>query len=145
MPRSRQRTRVRRLTDAVIVAVMLASSAVCVDFYSRSHRELEHAKSRHQAVAERVENLNVRIAQLEGEITMLRRNPAVIEMFARQKFGFVREGDLVVRLTPEDDAKDKGSPSARTDETGVGQPAGPATNQRFANQRPATRRLPNQL
>jgi cell division protein FtsB len=93
---------VRRLTDAVIAAIILAASALCIDFYFRSRTELSTATTRHQAAVERVEALNLKLEQLDRDVKRLRTDPRVIERFARARFGFVRPGDLVIRVDDDE-------------------------------------------
>jgi cell division protein FtsB len=96
---------VRRLTDAVIAAIILAASALCVEFYLRSRAELSTATTRHHAAVERVEALNLKLEQLDRDVKRLRSDPRVIERFARARFGFVRPGDLVIRVTDDSDSQ----------------------------------------
>jgi cell division protein FtsB len=104
-PRARRKAKVRRLTDAVIAAIILAASALCINFYFRSRAELSTALTRHQAAVERVEALNLKLEQLDRDVKRLRTDPRVIERFARARFGFVRPGDLVIRVTDESDSQ----------------------------------------
>jgi len=102
-PLVKRKGRVRHLTDSVIIAIILAATALCIEFYLRSRSELELALTRHQAATERVNGLNIKVEQLERDVKALRNDSRVIEQFARQKFGFVREGDLVVRIKEDPD------------------------------------------
>jgi len=104
-PHLRRKVRVRRLTDAIILAIILAASALCVEFYIRSRAELALVVNRNQAASERVGALSIKIEKLERDVKALRTDPKVIESFARQKFGFVRGGDVVIRVQPEDDSR----------------------------------------
>ncbi|HMG33605.1 MAG TPA: septum formation initiator family protein [Blastocatellia bacterium] len=105
-PIARRGLRVRRLMDAIILAIVLAASALCVEFYLRSRGELALALNRNQAAAEKVGALSVKIEKLERDVLAIRTDPQVIERFARQRFGFVRPGDLVVRIKESPAAED---------------------------------------
>jgi cell division protein FtsB len=112
-PVVRRKVRVRRLTDAVIVAIILAASAICVEFYMRSRSELSLAVNRNQAAAERVEAQTIKLDKLERDVKALRTDPRAIELFAREKFGFIRSGDLVIRVKPSDERTPKSSDPVR--------------------------------
>lgn len=97
----RRRVRVRRLVDGIILTVVLAAAATCVSVYSRAQGELGAALNKHQAAEEKVQDLKNRVEKLERDVTLLRTDPKAIELFARQKFGFVRSGDVVIKLAQE--------------------------------------------
>jgi len=97
----KKRVRVRRLVDGIILTVVLAAAATCVSVYLRAQGELGAALNRHQAAGEKVQDLKNRIEKLEREVTQLRVDPKAIELFARQRFGFVRSGDVVIKLAQE--------------------------------------------
>lgn len=100
-PVERRRVRVRRAVDGVILTIMLAAAATCVSVYSRARAELDAATSKHEFAGSKVRDLTVRVEKLERDVKQLRTDARVIELFARQKFGFVRSGDVVIKL-PQD-------------------------------------------
>lgn len=100
-PVERKRTRARRLVDGVILTVLLAAAATCVSVYSRAQAELGAAQSKHEAASDKFRDLTIRVETLEREVKQLRTDSKAIELFARQKFGFVRSGDVVIRLAQE--------------------------------------------
>lgn len=113
-PVERRRVRVRRAVDGVILTIMLAAAATCVSVYSRASAELEAATNKHEFAGSKVRDLTVRVEKLERDVKQLRTDARVIELFARQKFGFVRSGDVVIKLP-----KDQSEPAKTEDGTRV--------------------------
>jgi cell division protein FtsB len=103
-PLAKRKVRARRLVDAIILAIVLAASATCVSIYSRGRAELVAAQVRHQAAGERLEELTIKVEKLERDVKQLRTDSKVIELFARQKFGFVRSGDVVIKVSEDEPA-----------------------------------------
>ncbi|MEK6322569.1 MAG: septum formation initiator family protein [Acidobacteriota bacterium] len=100
-PVARRRVRARRLTDAIVLTIILAAAATCFSVYSRARAELGAVLVKHEMAGERVKDLTIRVQKLEHDVQQLRTNSRVIEQFARQKFGFVRSGDVVIKLSQE--------------------------------------------
>lgn len=100
-PVVRRRVRSRRLIDAIVVTIILAAAATCFSVYSRARGELDVALVKHEAAGEKVTDLTIRVQKLERDVQQLRTDSRAIELFARQKFGFVRSGDVVIKL-PQD-------------------------------------------
>src|SRR5207247_6103312 len=103
-PVVKRRVRARRLTDAIILTIIVAAAATCFSAYSRASAELIGVLVRHEAAAERVKNLTIKVQQLEHNVEQLRTDSRVIEQFARQKFRFVRTGEVVIKLPQESKA-----------------------------------------
>jgi hypothetical protein len=57
--------------------------------------------NKHQEMAEKVGALAGQVEKIEREVKQLRTDARVIESFARQRFGFVRSGDVVIKLQQE--------------------------------------------
>ena len=100
-PIARRRARARRLTDGVILTIILAAAATCVSVYSRARGELGAALAKHAAAGEKVRDLAISVEKLERDVQRLRSDSRVIESFARQKFGFVRSGEVVIKVSQE--------------------------------------------
>lgn len=100
-PVAKRRVRARRLVDAIILTIVLAAAATCVSVYSRARAELGAALGKHEAAGEKVEDLTIRVQKLERDVKQLRTDSRVIELFARQKFGFVRSGDVVIKISQD--------------------------------------------
>lgn len=97
----RRRVRARWLTDAIILTIILAAAATCLSAYSRASAELSAVLVKHEAAGERVKDLTIKVQKLEHDVEQLRTDSRVIEQFARQKFGFVRSGEVVIKLPQE--------------------------------------------
>jgi len=100
-PAVKRRVRARRLTDAIILTIILAAAATCFSAYSRASAELSGVLVRHEAAADRVKDLTIKVQKLEHNVEQLRTDSRVIDQFARQKFGFVRAGEFVIKLPQE--------------------------------------------
>lgn len=100
-PVEKRRIRARRLVDGIILTIILAAAGICVSVYSGARAELGAALNKHQAAGERVQDLTIRVEKLERDVQQLRNDPRVIELYARQRFGFVRSGDVVIKLPQE--------------------------------------------
>ena len=98
---TRQRVRFRRFIDGLILTIIIAAAAICYSVYMRTRLELRSAVIKHQEVAEKVGGLGAQVEKLERDVNQLRTDTRVIESFARQKFGFVRSGDIVIKLPQE--------------------------------------------
>jgi len=92
------------LIDALVCAVILAATGLCISVYYRAHGELASAVSRHQSASERVAELKRVNEKLSREVEQLKSDPKMIEAIARERLGFVRPGDVVIRIgeEPED-------------------------------------------
>lgn len=105
---TRQRVRLRHFVDGLILTIILAATAICFSVYARTRLELRSAVIKHQEAGEKVGTVSEQVEKLEREVNQLRTDARVIESFARQKFGFVRSGDVVIKLPQE--MKQEGSP-----------------------------------
>jgi len=112
-PEAKRRVRARRLVDAIILTIVLAAAATCVSVYSRGRAELTGAQMKHAAAGEKLEDLTIKVQKLERDVKQLRTDSRVIELFARQKFGFVRSGDVVIKIS-QDQTDSATSEDART-------------------------------
>lgn len=99
---AKRRVRVRRLVDGVILTIILAALATCVSVNTRSQIEMTAARAKHNAAVDRIEDLSVQVEKRQREIESLRTDTRAIELFARQRFGFVRPGDIVIKLAQDE-------------------------------------------
>ena len=97
----KRKERLRRLGDGLVVMVLLATVAICVSIYLRARSELEAATTKSKAAAEQVEELKIQVERRERDVQRLKSDSHAIETFARQRFGLVRDGDLVIKLPQE--------------------------------------------
>lgn len=100
-PVARQRVRFRRIVDGLILMVILAAAAICFSVYLRARAELSAAVIKHDEMAEKVGTLSAQVEKLERDVNQLKTDARVIESFARQRFGFVKSGDIVIKLPQE--------------------------------------------
>ena len=91
-------TRRRRITDALIIMVVLAFVGVSFSLYVRTREEVNTARSKRQTLAEKVDFLTVETDRLEREVKALQTDPKAIEEYARHELGFVRPHDIVMKL-----------------------------------------------
>ncbi|HEY7914518.1 MAG TPA: septum formation initiator family protein [Blastocatellia bacterium] len=99
---SRRESRARIIIDGAVLAVILAATALCISVYSRTSAELDAANAKHQAAAEKVEQLKIQLEKRSGEVNSIKNDLSVIEAYARQRFGFVRAGDVVINVPNEE-------------------------------------------
>jgi len=103
-PETKRRVRARRFVDAIILTIILAATATCFSVYTRARGELDSALVKHAAAGEKVADLTIRVEKLERDVKQMRTDSRVIELFARQKFGFVRTGDVVIKVQDQSDS-----------------------------------------
>jgi cell division protein FtsB len=88
--------------DGVILTIILAALATCISVHNRSQIEMAAARAKHNAAVDRIEDLSVQVEKRQREIESLRTDTRAIELFARQRFGFIRPGDIVIKLGQDD-------------------------------------------
>ncbi|MFY9572653.1 MAG: septum formation initiator family protein [Blastocatellia bacterium] len=100
-PVVKRRVRARRLVDAIILTIILAAAGTCVSVYLRARDELGAAQVRYEAADAKLQNLTIKVGKLERDVQQIKTDSRVIELFARQKFGYVRSGEFVIKLIQE--------------------------------------------
>jgi len=106
----------------VMMAVMLILG--CLSCYWRTATELNTALEAKQAEAARVDDLQIQTQRLAAQIERLKTDPRAVEALARQNLGFVRPGEIVLRIKPDSNssggylAGSSGSP--RRQQAGIG-------------------------
>ena len=86
------------LVDGIILMIIVAAAAMCVSKYARARAELGGALAKHDLAAEKLHDLTISVERIERDVQRLRTDPRFIEHFARQKFGFVRSGEVVIKV-----------------------------------------------
>ena len=99
---ARQRVLLRRLVNGVILAIIIAACAICVSVYMRTRSELNAAMMKNQAAADKVQTLAGLVEKLDRDVKHLQTDVKTIESFARQKYGYVRAGDVVIKVARGD-------------------------------------------
>ena len=108
-PVVKRRVRAQRLVDGVVLTIILAAAATCVSIYTHARAELGGALIKHAAAMEKLQDLTISVETIERDVQRLRTDSRFIEHVARQKFGFVRSGEVVIKL-----GQDQKEPAAAT-------------------------------
>jgi hypothetical protein len=81
---------------------------MCVSIYTHARAELGGALVKHAAATDKLQDLTISVEKLERDVQRLRTDSRFIEQVARQKFGFVRSGEVVIKL-PQDQKEAAGA------------------------------------
>jgi hypothetical protein len=73
----------------------------CLSRYHQTSNELNAALAEKQAEAARVDDLQIQSLRLAAQIERIKTDPKAVEALARQNLGFVRPGDIVLRIRPD--------------------------------------------
>jgi hypothetical protein len=76
---------------------VLATVAAIIVYFETSSR-LAGATAKNREAAARVEQLQIEAERIENELRKLQTDPAFVESVARLELGFVRAGDVVIKL-----------------------------------------------
>jgi cell division protein FtsB len=95
---ARRRTLLHRFIDGGILAIIIAACALCISVYQRTKSELNVAKVKNEVAAEKVQSLAGQVEKIERDVKHLQTDVKTIESFARQKYGYVRAGDVVIKV-----------------------------------------------
>ena len=108
----KRRVRAQRLVDGIILMIIVAAAAMCVSIYVHARTELDAALTKNSVAGEKLQDLTISVERIEREVQRLRTDPLYIEHFARQKFGFVRSGEVVIKV-PADQETSPGRSNVR--------------------------------
>lgn len=100
-PAVKRRGRAQHLIDGVVLMIILAAAATCMSIYTHARAELGGALIKHAAATGKLQDLTINVETLERDVERLRTDPRFIEHVARQKFGFVRSGEVVIKLAQD--------------------------------------------
>ena len=70
----------------------------------KGYRDLTYVKSQEAALAAKIREKEERIASLKQRIGRIQHDPASLEQIAREELAWVRDGDVVIVLPPEETA-----------------------------------------
>lgn len=70
----------------------------------KGYRDLSYVKGQEAALAGKIEATEKRIQGLKDRIERIRHDPASLEQIAREELAWVRDGDVVIVLPPEEKA-----------------------------------------
>ncbi|NIP83461.1 MAG: septum formation initiator family protein [Gemmatimonadetes bacterium] len=80
--------------------------------------EVRHARAERTQAEAQLAELRQEIEALRARADSLESDPAAMERIAREKFGMIREGEILYRLVPEPAEAAPESTEAEADETG---------------------------
>ena len=109
-PAVKHRIRGQLFVDGIILTIILTAAAMCVSIYTHARAELGGALTKHAAATEKLQDLTISVEKLERDVQRLRTDARFIEHVARQKFGFVRSGEFVIKLAQ--DQKEGATPAS---------------------------------
>ena len=91
----------------ILTTVVVATTAICATAIMRSRAELRASAGQFESLQAQIQNLRDTNDVLQRDISRLTKDPAAIELAARERLGMVRANDVVVTM-------DSISRSART-------------------------------
>ena len=100
--KSKRRFSMHRVVDGVVLAVIIAACGLGISYYLRTRAEFETALSKNQSAVEKLRCLTSEVEKLERDVQRLRTDAKAFEELARHKFGFVRVGDVVIKIAQGD-------------------------------------------
>jgi len=107
-----------------MAAVMLIVG--CLSCYRQTKLELDTAIAEKEAEAARVDNLRIETLRTAAQIERLKTDPRAVEALARQNLGFVRRGEIVLRIIPDSNSPEDSVATADPtgEQAGGAQPSG---------------------
>lgn len=99
------RARSRRLPSVIVVMAAVMLIVGCLSCYRQTRLELNAAVAEKEAEAARVDNLKIETLRMAAQIERLKTDPRAVEALARQNLGFVRRGEIVLRIKPDSDSR----------------------------------------
>ncbi len=82
-----------------ITALVVAALAI-VGYGGQSFTRVWQIKSEVESLEREIAGLRAENAELQAEVAQLRSDPDAIERLARERLGFVKPGDRVLKLPP---------------------------------------------
>ena len=96
------RARSRRLPSVIVVMAAVMLIVGCLSCYNQTRLELKAATAERQAEALRVDDLKIQTQRVAAQIERLKSDPRAVEALARQNLGFVRRGEILLRIRPDE-------------------------------------------
>src|SRR5260370_22891255 len=100
------RLRSRRLPSVIVVMAAVMLVLGWLSCYRQTRSELSAAVAEEQAETLRVDNLRIQTQRVQAQIERLKSDPKAIEMLARQNLGFVRPGEIIIRIRPDSNSSE---------------------------------------
>lgn len=98
----RKVSRMPRVLDGVVLAMIIALFGTCVSYYNRTKAEFATAVGKNQAAVDKLAGLSSDVERLERDVQRLKTDSRAVEELARHKLGLVRRGDVVINLAPSE-------------------------------------------
>jgi len=111
-----------------MAAVMLILG--CLSCYRQTTLALDTAIAEKEAEAARVDSLKIETLRMAAQIERLKTDPRAVEALARQNLGFVRRGEIVLRIIPDSNSPEDSIAAAgptHKQAGGAQQPGGPTS------------------
>jgi len=102
----------KRSYPPVLVAVVVSLLLLLAIAGFGSYRDLEAARQRQELLETKIEATQRRNEDLAQRVRRLQDDPAAIERLAREQYGMMRPGDVVVVLPEEPEAATLPAPPA---------------------------------
>ena len=94
-----------RLTKLLLPAALLVAGYYAVFGGEHSLLEVRRVRAELDATAEELARLRVANDSLRALVDSLETDPAVLERLARERFGLIRDGEVLYRFAPADSAE----------------------------------------
>ena len=93
-----------RLTKLLLPAVLLVAGYYAVFGGEHSLLDVRRARAELAAAAAELDRLRVANDSLRALVDSLETDPAMLERLARERFGLIRDGEVLYRFAPADSA-----------------------------------------
>jgi cell division protein FtsB len=100
---------VERLTKLLLPAVLLVAAYYAVFGGEHSLLDVRRARAEMAVAAAELDRLRVANDSLRALVDSLDTDPAMLERLARERFGMIRDGEVLYRFAPAD-SQDAGLP-----------------------------------
>ena len=94
-----------RLTKLLLPAALLVAGYYAVFGGEHSLLEVRRVRADLDATAEEIVRLRVANDSLRALVDSLETDPAILERLARERFGLIRDGEVLYRFAPADSAE----------------------------------------
>ena len=75
--------------------------ALILAVFIPSYSTMQDKAQKNKAFEEKIQELQVKQAELKEETRLLEEDPHYLEKVAREKMGLVKEGEVIVEITPQ--------------------------------------------
>ena len=93
-----------KLTRLILPAALLVAGYYAVFGGEHSLPDLRRTRAEREAEGAELERLHLANDSLEALVDSLESDPVLLERLARERFGMIREGEVLYRFAPGDSA-----------------------------------------